>query len=303
MARIAFGADFVEQQLRHPRQRQRQLAAGVGRRDDRRAAGLRRRQPGAGRRALHPRRRHGPGHAGRRHRPGPRRDDGRRGARPARPGRARRSSTATSCRRWRCAPARPRSARRSRRSARWWSARWPGGSGCRCAAPGAFTSSKVPDGQAMLESAVSMQAAILCGANFILHSAGWLEGGLTMGYEKFMMDADFCGALHTYLRGHRSLRGPVRARRLREVGPGKHFFGAQHTLRHYETAFWDSWVADNSSLRAMARRRRAAGRGAGRRPGGRDAGRLRAAADRPRRRRGAAGVHGPPQGRHARQWH
>jgi len=39
---------------------------------------------------------------------------------------------------------------------------------------GAFTSSKVPDGQAMTESAVSMQAAILCGANFILHSAGWL---------------------------------------------------------------------------------------------------------------------------------
>src|SRR4030095_2947845 len=43
---------------------------------------------------------------------------------------------------------------------------------------GAFTSSKVPDGQAMMESAVSMQAAILCGAHFILHSAGWLEGGL-----------------------------------------------------------------------------------------------------------------------------
>ena len=59
MARIAFGADVVEQQLRHPGQRQRQLAAGVGRHDDRRAEDLRRRQPGAGRRAVHPRRRHG----------------------------------------------------------------------------------------------------------------------------------------------------------------------------------------------------------------------------------------------------
>ena len=46
----------------------------------------------------------------------------------------------------------------------------------------------------MNESAVSMQAALLCGANFILHSAGWLEGGLAMGYEKFMMDLDLCGA-------------------------------------------------------------------------------------------------------------
>ena len=59
---------------------------------------------------------------------------------------------------------------------------------------GAFTSSKIADGQAMGESAVSMMAALLCGANFILHSAGWLEGGLAMGYEKFMMDLDLCGA-------------------------------------------------------------------------------------------------------------
>ena len=72
-------------ELRHPRQRQRQLAAGVGRGDDRRDPRLRRRQPGAGRRAVHPRRGDGAGDARRRHRPGPRRDDGRRRPRPAHP--------------------------------------------------------------------------------------------------------------------------------------------------------------------------------------------------------------------------
>ncbi len=113
---------------------------------------------------------------------------------------------------------------------------------------GSFTTSKVLDGQAMLESAVSMQAAILCGANFILHSAGWLEGGLAMGYEKFVVDADFCGALHTYLRGIDLTDDQFALDGFHEVGPGKHFFGAQHTLRHYETAFWDSWTADNSSF-------------------------------------------------------
>jgi trimethylamine--corrinoid protein Co-methyltransferase len=113
---------------------------------------------------------------------------------------------------------------------------------------GSFTSSKVPDGQAMLESAVSMQAAILCGANFILHSAGWLEGGLAMGYEKFMIDADFCGALHTYLKGIDLDADQFALDGFAELGPGKHFFSAQHTLRHYETAFWDSWVADNDSF-------------------------------------------------------
>lgn len=113
---------------------------------------------------------------------------------------------------------------------------------------GAFTSSKVPDGQAMMESAVSMQAAILCGAHFILHSAGWLEGGLAMGYEKFVMDADFCGALHTYVKGIDLSDDQFALDGFAELGPGKHFFSAQHTLRHYETAFWDSWVADSSSF-------------------------------------------------------
>ena len=113
---------------------------------------------------------------------------------------------------------------------------------------GAFTSSKVPDGQAMYESAVSMQAAILCGANFILHSAGWLEGGLAMGYEKFMMDVDFCGALHTYVRGLDLSDDQFAIDGFHELGPGKHFFSAQHTLRHYETAFYDSPTGDSSSF-------------------------------------------------------
>jgi trimethylamine--corrinoid protein Co-methyltransferase len=113
---------------------------------------------------------------------------------------------------------------------------------------GAFTSSKVSDGQAMQESAVSMMSALLCGANFILHSAGWLEGGLTMGYEKFMMDLDLCGAAHTYLKGFDLSEDQFALDAFAEVGPGKHFFGSQHTLRHYETAFYDAALSDSSSF-------------------------------------------------------
>jgi trimethylamine--corrinoid protein Co-methyltransferase len=112
---------------------------------------------------------------------------------------------------------------------------------------GAFTASKAADAQAMQESAVSMLAAIQCGAHFILHSAGWLEGGLVMSYEKFVMDADFCAALHTYLRGLPVDDNALALDAFREVGPGKHFFGCAHTLKNYETAFWDSAVADNNS--------------------------------------------------------
>ncbi len=113
---------------------------------------------------------------------------------------------------------------------------------------GAFTSSKIADGQAMEESTMSMLAAVQCGAHFILHSAGWLEGGLTIGYEKFVMDADFCAALHVWMGGMALDDNALALDAFREVGPGKHFFGSAHTLANYETAFWESGVADNNSF-------------------------------------------------------
>ncbi|TFH85180.1 trimethylamine methyltransferase [Billgrantia azerbaijanica] len=113
----------------------------------------------------------------------------------------------------------------------------------RCA--GAFTNSKLPDAQATQESVMSMLSAIHCGANFILHSAGFLDGLLSMSYEKFMIDADFCGALHSYLKGIAVDDNSLGFDAVSEVGPGNHFLGCQHTMRNYETAFFDSSIADN----------------------------------------------------------
>jgi trimethylamine--corrinoid protein Co-methyltransferase len=59
------------------------------------------------------------------------------------------------------------------------------------------------------------------------------------------MDADFCGALHTYLDGVKIDDNQLALDAFREVGPGSHFFGSAHTLANYETAFWDSEIADN----------------------------------------------------------
>jgi trimethylamine--corrinoid protein Co-methyltransferase len=110
---------------------------------------------------------------------------------------------------------------------------------------GNFTTSKLPDGQAMMEGTLSMLAAVHCGANFILHSAGFLDGLLSMSYEKFMLDADLCGALHAYLDGIRIDDEQLAVEAFAEVGPGNHFFGCSHTMRHYETAFWDSELSVN----------------------------------------------------------
>ena len=113
----------------------------------------------------------------------------------------------------------------------------------RCA--GSFTTSKLPDGQAMQESVMSMLSAVHCGANFILHSAGFLDGLLAMSYEKFMMDADFCGALHAYLAGVPVDDNQLAVEAFAEVGPGSHFLGCSHTMANYTTAFFDSKISDN----------------------------------------------------------
>ena len=110
---------------------------------------------------------------------------------------------------------------------------------------GNFTTSKLPDGQAMMEGTMSMLAAVHCGANFILHAAGFLDGLLSMSYEKFMLDADLCGALHKYLDGVKISDDELAVEAFAEVGPGNHFFGCSHTMAHYETAFWDSDLSDN----------------------------------------------------------
>lgn len=113
---------------------------------------------------------------------------------------------------------------------------------------GAFTSSKIPDGQAMMETVTSLNAAVMSGANFVLQSAGWLEGALTMSYEKLVMDADYLGAMHVLLKGLDLSENGFAMDAFSEVGPGGHFFGAQHTLNNYQSAFYDSALSDNQSF-------------------------------------------------------
>lgn len=113
----------------------------------------------------------------------------------------------------------------------------------RCA--GNFATSKLPDAQAMSQGMASMMSAVQGGANYILHSAGFLDGLLSMSYEKFIMDTDICGAMHTYLNGFAVNDDSLGLDALQEGGPGAHLFGSAHTLKHYETAYWDSGFNDD----------------------------------------------------------
>ena len=113
---------------------------------------------------------------------------------------------------------------------------------------GGLCASKIADAQAAYESANTLQTSALAGVNFMLHTAGWLEGGLAMGYEKFIMDADQANMIAILLGGVDTSDNGQAMDALRETGPGQHFLGSDHTQRNFETAFYRSKVADNNSF-------------------------------------------------------
>ncbi len=109
---------------------------------------------------------------------------------------------------------------------------------------GGFTGSKLPDAQAAYESANSLNMGLLAGVNFMLHSCGWLEGGLVSSFEKFVMDADQLGALHHFARGVDISENGQAMGAIEEVGPGGHYLGCEHTQANFKTSFWRSDLLD-----------------------------------------------------------
>lgn len=113
---------------------------------------------------------------------------------------------------------------------------------------GSLCASKLPDAQAAYESAQTLVPTIHAGANFVLHAAGWMEGGLASSYEKFVMDCDQLGMMHVLAKGIDLSDNGQAMDAFREVPPGGHFLGCAHTQANFETAFYRSSVADNNSV-------------------------------------------------------
>jgi trimethylamine--corrinoid protein Co-methyltransferase len=89
-----------------------------------------------------------------------------------------------------------------------------------------------------------MMAGVLAGSNFIFHAAGGLEGGLTMGYEKFVMDLDHCGMMLKMIGGLDVSEDTMARPSYDEVGPGQTFLQTDHTLANFETANYVSELPD-----------------------------------------------------------
>ncbi len=109
---------------------------------------------------------------------------------------------------------------------------------------GGLCGSKLPDAQAAYESANTLNAALMGGVNFMLHSCGWLEGGLVSSYEKFVMDADQLGVLHRLAAGVSADENAQAMEAIRQVGPGGHYLGCDHTQANFKDAFWRTQLLD-----------------------------------------------------------
>ncbi len=104
----------------------------------------------------------------------------------------------------------------------------------------------VPDAQSMWETSNSLWAAVQSRTNMVYHAAGWLEGGLIASPEKFVMDCEVLQMIQRYFEEATFATTPddIAFDAIREVGPGGHYFGCQHTQDRYTTAFYAPFVSD-----------------------------------------------------------
>jgi trimethylamine---corrinoid protein Co-methyltransferase len=100
------------------------------------------------------------------------------------------------------------------------------------------------DAQSAYESVFSLWGAIMGGVNFLMHGAGWMEGGLQASFEKMAIDADLLAMVAEFLRPLSVQDADLALDAMREVGPGGHFFGAEHTQSRYRSAFFAPMISD-----------------------------------------------------------
>ena len=104
------------------------------------------------------------------------------------------------------------------------------------------------DAQAANESQFGLWGCLLAGASVVIHSAGWLEGGLSVSYEKLITDLEVLQMVAELCAGTPATEADIALDALREVPPSGHFFGAAHTMARYQTQFYQPLVADWSNI-------------------------------------------------------
>jgi trimethylamine---corrinoid protein Co-methyltransferase len=113
---------------------------------------------------------------------------------------------------------------------------------------GALNSSQLPDAQAAYESMMTMLPTFLAGANWVMHAAGWLDGGLVSCYEKFIVDIEILRMLQAEFTPLEIDEGTLAFDAHTEVGAGGHFLGAMHTLERFRTCFYRPLLSSSENF-------------------------------------------------------
>jgi trimethylamine---corrinoid protein Co-methyltransferase len=109
---------------------------------------------------------------------------------------------------------------------------------------GSLTNSQTPDAQAAYETAWTLWPAVMAHTNFIMHAVGWLEGGLTVSYEKIILDLESLAMFQHFLAGFAIDDDTLALDMIAEVGPGGHHSGTPHTQQRLSTEFYAPLLSD-----------------------------------------------------------
>ncbi len=118
---------------------------------------------------------------------------------------------------------------------------------------GTLTSSQVPDAQAGYEALMTLMPTFLAGANWVMHSAGWLEGGLVAGYEKFIVDIELLQMMQAEFTPLEIDEESLAFGAHEEVGSGGHFLGAMHTMERFRTCFYRPLLSSSENFERWTR--------------------------------------------------
>ncbi len=111
-------------------------------------------------------------------------------------------------------------------------------------ASGGLTTAKTPDAQSAYESMWNLWPAVMAHSNLLMHAAGWLDGGLTASFEKFIIDAENLAMFQHFLAGFAIDDDTLALDSIAEVGSGGHHFGTAHTQARFATAFFPTALSD-----------------------------------------------------------
>ena len=110
------------------------------------------------------------------------------------------------------------------------------------------SAANINDAQGANENQLALWGCLLAGSTVVIHAAGWLEGGLTVSYEKLIADCELLQMIAELCSEAKAGDDEIGLEALAEIGPGGHFFGAQHTMNRYQTEFYQPFLHDWSNF-------------------------------------------------------